>query len=1121
MKRNSNWILVLLVLLVIQGKLPAQPAKYDLVDKAFRQPGNNAKPWVFWYWMHGAISKVGITADLEAMKKVGIGGAYLMPIKDTTAKIPFTPAVRQLTPEFWSMVKHAMQEAKRLKLQLGVHVSDGFALAGGPWIKPEQSMQKLVWTKTFVKEGQKDKINLTRPEAFQGFYKDIAVYAYPANSSNAFADITMVPSVTSSTGARPSFLAFHQEEPDSFKSDSSCWIQYKYAEPVTCRSITVKTAGNNYQALRLELQVSDGSGFRTVTRLEAPRHGWQDWDEDYTWSIPEVSARFFRFVYTNEGSEPGAEDLDAAKWKPALKIKGIYLNDEPVINQYQAKNGSVWRVARNTNNGAVTVSNSVPVKSIINLSDNMDAEGNLNWNPPAGNWVIVRIGHTSQGHTNYTGGGGLGLECDKFNSAAVQLQLKNWFGQFYKMTDPSLAKQVIKVLHVDSWEAGSQNWTADFPAAFKKRRGYDLMPWLLTMTGVPVNSAETSEKILFDVRQTIAELVNEVFYTAVKNEAKSKGCLLSAEAIAPTMLSDGLSHYKYADLPMGEFWNNSPTHDKPNDMLDAISGAHIYGKKIVQAESFTTLRMDWSEHPGKLKALGDRQFALGINKLVFHVFTQNPWMDKKPGMTLDGVGLYFQRDQTWFKQSKAWMDYLARCQSVLQLGKPVVDIAVFTSDELPRRAVLPDRLVNVLPGLIGYERIEAEKIRLANNGQPLRTIPDGVPHSANMADPENWIDPLNGYAYDSFNPDVLMQMKVVNGRVVTPGGASYALLVFPAKHPLNPNALWMTEKVAVKILELQQQGANILLEGEAVHGRGRKDEDGAIRLLMDKLKTTNGKGWKFMGPLKETELPFLQKDVEVIKGKGKLAWTHRQTADADIYFVSNQSGEGLRTEFLLRTTNKEVEALDPVTGEYFTSYYVENTDKGIRIKTWLSPAQSIFFICKKKAAPESEGYATIREPEEIDFSRDWSVQFDPAYGGPANPVLFPQLKSWTEFADTAIRYYSGSAVYTKTIDFTPSASNSQAWLAIDGLLDIASVKINGRDCGTIWTAPYQLEIGKALKQGTNTIVITVSNTWHNRLIGDECLPADKRITFTTAPFRLKDKPLLPAGITGSVKIIVQ
>lgn len=1122
MKRNSNWIVVLLILLVLQGKLLAQPVKYDLVDKAFRQPGDNAKPWVFWYWMHGAISKIGITADLEAMKKVGIGGAYLMPIKDTTAKIPFTPTARQLTPEFWSMVKHAMQEAKRLDLQLGVHVSDGFALAGGPWITPELSMQKLVWTKTYIKNGSKEKINLSRPEDFNGFYKDVAVYAYPANCEAPFEEITLVPAVTSSTGARPSFLAFRSEEnTETFKSDTACWIQYKYPEPITCRSITIKTGGNNYQALRLELQVSDGSGFHTAARLEAPRHGWQDGDEDYTWSIPEINARFFRFVYNKEGTEPGAEDLDAAKWKPSLRIKGIYLNDEPVIHQYQAKNGSVWRVARETYDGAVTISKSVDVKSILNLTSKMDAAGNLNWTPPAGNWIIVRIGHTSQGHTNYTGGGGLGLECDKFSPAAVKLQLKNWYNQFYAKTDPVLAKQVIKVLHVDSWEAGSQNWTANFPAEFRKRRGYDLMPWLLTMTGVPINSAQTSEKILFDVRQTIAELVNEVFYTAVKNEARAKGCLLSAEAIAPTMMSDGLSHYKYADLPMGEFWNNSPTHDKPNDMLDAISGAHIYGKNIVQAEAFTTVRMDWSEHPGKLKALGDRQFAKGINKLVFHVFTHNPWMDKKPGMTLDGVGLYFQRDQPWFRHSKAWMKYLTRCQSLLQLGKPVVDIAVFTSDELPRRAVLPDRLVNVLPGLIGRERTEAEKIRLANNGLPLRSIPDGVTHSANMADPEDWIDPLNGYAYDSFNPDVLMQMKVVNGRVVTPAGASYALLVFPAKHPLNPNALWMTEKVAVKILELQQQGANILLEGEAVHGRGRKDEDGAIRLLMDKLKTTNGKGWKFMGVLKETELPFLQKDVDVIKGKGKLAWNHRQTANEDIYFISNQSGEGLRTEFLLRATNKEVEALDPVTGDYFTGYYVEQTDKGIRIKTWLSPAQSLFFICKKKASPESEGYATIKEPKEIDISNDWTLQFDPAYGGPRVPVNFQQLKSWTENADSMVRYYSGMAMYMKKVDFNPGESYSKAWLVIDSVYNIASVKVNGIDCGTIWTAPYQIDISKALKEGPNSIIIAVANTWHNRLIADERLPADKRVTWTTAPFRLKDKPLLPAGIMGSIKIIVQ
>ena len=159
---------------------------------------------------------------------------------------------------------------------------------------------------------------------------------------------------------------------------------------------------------------------------------------------PKYQPAFSALSIIRKDPNPASEDLDAAKWKPSLKIKGIYLNDEPVINQYQAKNGSVWRVARNTYDGAVTISNSVPLEKIINLTSKMDKAGNLNWNPPPGNWIIVRIGHTSQGHTNYTGGGGLGLECDKFNPAAVKLQLKNWFGQFYTKTDPALAKQVIE-----------------------------------------------------------------------------------------------------------------------------------------------------------------------------------------------------------------------------------------------------------------------------------------------------------------------------------------------------------------------------------------------------------------------------------------------------------------------------------------------------------------------------------------------------------------------------------------------------------------------------------------------------------------------------------------------------
>jgi len=238
---------------------------------------------------------------------------------------------------------------------------------------------------------------------------------------------------------------------------------------------------------------------------------------------------------------------------------------------------------------------------------------------------------------------------------------------------------------------------------------------------------------------------------------------------------------------MGEFWNNSPTHDKPNDMLDAISAAHIYGKNMVQAEAFTTVKMDWSETPATLKALGDRNFALGINKMVLHVFCQNPYTNKKPGVTLDGVGLYYQRDQTWFKQSKAWIDYLARCQALLQQGKPVVDIAVFTGEELPRRSVLPDRLINTLPGIVGKDRVATEAKRLKNENQPLRQKPDGVSNAANMADAENYTNLLNGYSYDSFNPDALQMASVEHGKIVLPTGMSYKLFVLPANMKMNPD----------------------------------------------------------------------------------------------------------------------------------------------------------------------------------------------------------------------------------------------------------------------------------------------------------------------------------------------
>ncbi|GAB3417931.1 glycosyl hydrolase [Niabella aquatica] len=1115
-------LIIAIICLWINAGCYAQKAQPVSLEEIFTNPPESAKPWVLWYWMHGAVSKEGITADLEGMQKAGIGGAYLACIYDTVAKISYDKPARQLTPEWWGMVNHALAESKRLGLKMAFHVSDGFALAGGPWIKPEQSMQKLVWTKNYIRASRNDSIKLEQPETKEDFYRDVAVFAYPANSSNAFSETVLVPAVTTSTGEKASYLCFPGDDSKTFRSDTTCWIQYKYPRPFTLRSLRTHTAGRQYQSQRLVLQSSDdGINFTTILRLQPPRHGWQDSDQDYTFSIPATTARYFRFVYDKEGTEAGSEDLDGAKWKPTLKIQGIYLSDEPVINQIEAKNGSIWRVAENTTSQMISPKEAIALKDIIDLTGKMDEQGNLNWKPESGNWVVVRIGHTSTGHTNATGGAAKGLECDKFDPEAIKLQFDNWFARVFKETDPGLAKEVLKIFYIDSWEAGSQNWNKNFAAAFKKRRGYDLLPYLLVMTGVPVNDAATSERVLHDVRETIAELVNDVFYATLRKEADKMQLSFMAENVAPTMVSDGLLHFKTVDLPTGEFWLNSPTHDKPNDMLDAISAAHIYGKNIVQAEAFTNLRMSWTEHPGNLKTVGDRNFAMGVNRMILHVTTHNPWLNRKPGMTLGSIGLFFQRDQTWFLQSKAWIEYMTRVSSLLQQGKPVADIAVFIGEEVPRRSILPDRLVSTLPGIFGKERVAAERIRLENKGQPQRTIPDGVSHSANMADPENWTDALRGYKYDCFNPDALMHAKVIKGKVVFSSGAAYSILIFPGKLLMNPNSGLMSVNVAKKILQLKKAGATILIDKREMETLGFKDNHALLQKIWEQLFTGKGKGRLIETPFNgETfETLGLSRDLDATLNKEPVAWAHRVLDQGHIYFISNSEKIRRELDVSFRVAGFEPEIFDPVSGSISSASNWEVRGGRTYVQLPLYANGSAFIIFRKKVNANKKKQPGTSMKQVANISTGWKVQFDPAFGGPEAEMHFPALRLWNEYDNDAVKYYSGTAVYKNSFSIEHPDKEKPLYLTIDSVFNIATVTINGINCGTVWTPPYRLDVSKALKAGVNTIEIKVTNTWANRLTGDLALPEDKRITWTTAPLDvLKNKPLQKAGLEGAVMI---
>ena len=1114
-----------------------------------RSAGDDAKPWVFWYWMHGAVTKQAITADLEAMKQAGLGGAYIFAIRDVPNPPLYKPSYRTMTPEWWGMVKHAMSTADSLGLYLGMNSCDGFTCAGGPWITPEMSMQKVVWADTIVEGNQSFDAQLPQPDSLENYYEDIAVYAYPAPEGAGESSFKNKPVVTCSIpGKEVQFLA-EKGSGQHFGSDDPCWIQYSFQKPFTCRSITLGTGWNNYQSNRLIVEVSDdGVHFRKHQRLVPPRSGWEDLDANTTQLIKPVTARYFRFVYDPEGSEPGAEDLDDAKWSPSLKLEWIKLSGESKIQQFEGKSGAIWRIANRNTDAEIPGSECVNLDSLTNITSSLK-DGHLKWDVPAGKWVILRMGHTSTGKTNYIGGGGKGLECDKLNPEAVKFQYDHWFGEIIRQVGPDLAHKVLKRFHVDSWECGSQNWSPVFREEFQKRRGYDLYQYLPVMAGIPIKNAAFSEKVLSDVRETIAELLADNFYKVLLKQAHDDGCEFSAESVAPVMMSDGMLHFKDVDLPMGEFWLRSPSHDKPNDILDAISGGHIYGKNLIQSESLTEIRLDWDEYPGMLKPVVDRNFALGINKLFIHVFTLNPWMDRKPGMTLDKVGTYFQRDQTWWKPGAAFVSYLTNCQRELQKGKPVVDLAVFTGEETPRRAILPDRLVPVLPGIMGEKRVKGEQIRLKNEGIPVRHIPHGVTTQENMADPQEWLDPLNGYAYDSFNKDALLRLATVeNGRVVLPGGASYGLLIIPGDRKMAPNGgEMMSVEVAQKLLDLANAGATILFVQKPTQTPGLSVDAGGDEKLQkivdelfsgDRTTMTDPKGGRFVmwqkgqgrivqGPYQAASFDQLglMKDFGVSTENGgkaaSVAWNHRTDNGKDIYFVANQEDAQRTLNLSFRMKGRTPKIYDPVANTTTSCKQWKDEDGRISLNYQFAPNQSLFVLFSEgeNTTQKDSGINWVETTPVQSIDGSWQVHFDPTLGGPKEPVTFSSLTDWSKNKVDGIRYYSGTATYTKSFDWNKEMKDGQAvWLELGTVDNLAEVKLNGDSCGVVWTAPFRVRIDQALKQGENKLEISVTNTWANRLKGDHDLPEDKRITWTTAPYRLEGRPLLPAGLLGPVVI---
>jgi hypothetical protein len=975
------------------------------LKKSFISPPDSVRPGVYWYFMDGNLSREAMTADLESMKEAGIGNLVFL---EVNVGIP-RGKVDFLSDEWLDLFKHAEKEAERLGINITLGLGPGWTGSGGPWVKPEQSMQHLVSTTEEVAGPGKRMIKLPKPDPKKPFFGE-----------GAFTE---------------------------------------------------------------ELKVK-----------------WKDFYEDVA-----------VLAFPTPVSKYVIEDID----EKALYYRAPY-SSVVGVKQFLPAPSSFKDVPKNS---------SIDKSKIIDLTGFLKPDGTLEWEVPAGKWTIMRFGRTNNGAvTRPAPIPGVGFECDKFDTVAFNAH----FARFVEKLIPENAgskdkKGGLTTLHMDSWEMGAQNWTSNFRSEFQSRRGYDPLPYFPVYAGNVVGSVELSERFLWDLRLTSQELIIQNHVEHVKKVARRYGLNLSVEPYDMNPTAD-LDLGAVADVPMCEFWNKGIGFNTSFSCIEATSIAHVLGRPVVSSEAFTS---DWKKegyisYPGNVKNQGDWAFCTGINRFVFHTFAHKPYGDQlRPGMTMGGYGVHWDRGQTWWPMASAFHKYVSRCSFLLQQGRTVADILYLTPEGAPHVFRAP------ASAMVGND-----------------TIPD-----------------RRGYNFDGCSPNMLIDnASVIDNKIVFKSGATYKLLVLPAFETMTPELL-------TKIETLVKDGAVVVgtppLKSPSlvnypdcdsiVHIKAR-NMWGCLDVPTTISEISFGKGKIYWGgelsehadnelyPHYDTKAKLLKQMgvAEDFASDSSLRYTHRKTEQLDIYFVSNKSDQIFTAKCLLNIAEGVPELWDPVTGEtcQLSEFSRENGKTVIPLK--FDAYQSFFIVFDSLGIAVSQKLSDLKNFPEMAVIKDidgaWDVSFDPKWGGPEK-VTFEKLEDWTTRPEKGINFYSGIATYSKSFEITES-TQSRLFLNLGEVHCMARVRVNGREVGTVWTAPWQTEITDAVKEGKNQLEIEVVNLWANRLIGDEQFPDDGikdrkwpdwllegkprssgRFTFCTFKFYDANSPLQKSGLIGPVKIL--
>jgi hypothetical protein len=1037
----------------------------DALEKAFATPPNDSKPWCYWWWLNGAASKEGITRDFEEMRKQGISGALLF---DAGAGGPEAPqGPRFMSAEWRELYRHAVREADRCGIALGVNLCSGWN-AGGPWVTPEHAAKKLAWAQTSVKGPGHVNVALPKPEALQGFYRDIVVLASPMvggamagaalrassqyqNYGPALAEDGQDETRWVSNGDKPG-MGPTREKPE--------FLQFDFTESGSFAGLYLKREGE-CGPKEIELQCSDDAQrFRPLKSLTLePREGT-------TVAFDEVRAKHFRVVFLS-----AYPYTDGASWNVQVAEIALLSKEDMAKGKSGARPGWDHRQA-------------------VDVTKFADETGQLNWDAPAGNWKILRIGCTLHGKVvGCVGSGPGGLEIDPMSAAAMDVHFAETGVKLIADAGP-LAGKSLQYFHIDSWELGQPTWTPQMREEFQRRRGYDPLPFLPAVLGRTVDDAESTRRFLQDYRRTAADLVATNYYGRLR-QLTLKGGLrgIHPESGGPFFEHwiDGLQCAGINDIPMGEFWKRNSEPDGPTVWLrnpslkQAASAAHIHNKPLCQAEAFTSFAEDWTDDPWSMKDIGDAAFCEGLTRNVLCFWVHQPRLDAKPGFQWAHVGTHFDCNLTWWPMSDAWFTYLARCQHMLRQGIFVADFA-YLQDE-------------VIPGFIA-SRPSRNPARRATQGF------DGPRPSQEPTLPA-------GFDYDVLNAEVLLNRASVKaGRLALSGGPadsavymSYRYLVLPHQ----PDAV-LSPATLKKVNQLAEAGVPVIAPRNLASSV-TKLRDGAL----DAVARADG----------------LIPDIEFRNPSPGAAfdWIHRRDGETEIYFLSNQSALDATADVAFRVAGKQPELWDAVTGGIRDLPDWREESGRTAVPLQFGPRQS-WFVVFRKARTGNGGTKPANFPKLAavqELAGAWTVAFDPKWGGPER-VTFTKLEDWAARPEDGIRYYAGTATYRTTFEPQAQSPRSAIYLDLGVVKNVARVRLNGRDLGVVWTAPWRVAITGAVKSGANELEIQVANLWPNRLIGDATLPKDKRLAVTnvrTYDTAGRSAKLLPSGLLGPVRLLTQ